>query len=351
MPIASFPEEAAEARSLEGWQAPIEWPEEYAYRLEEGFNIAPPPQTAIQKTAPLATTPIITETTTITGRRRALCIGINKYPTAPLAGCVADAQSWERALAQLGFESQLLLDEQATRAGILDALRNLVTTSAAGDTVVFQYAGHGTQLPDHNSDEGEDGRDEALCPFDFATGAFVIDDDVAEIFRAIPEGVNLTCFIDCCHSGTISRFAIGAPPSSNTARDQRPRFLKATAEMKQAHLEFRRRIGASRALGTRGPETMKEVLFSACLPSEVAWESDGHGDFTLRATRLLLSGLGGVTHEEFQRRITEAFGAAPRQHPNLDCAPAARELGLLQPRAIRAGFIPPLAAKAAAAKS
>jgi hypothetical protein len=39
----------------------------------------------------------------------------------------------------------------------------------------------------------------------------VIDDDVAEIFQRLPAGVNLSCFIDCCHSGTISRFAVGGP--------------------------------------------------------------------------------------------------------------------------------------------
>ncbi len=226
----------------------------------------------------------------------------------------------------------------------------MITSSAVGDIVVFQYAGHGTQLPDHNGDEGDDGKDEALCPFDFADGAFVIDDDVAEVFRSISEGVNVTCFVDCCHSGTISRFAIGAT-SGPPPRNQRMRFLKATPEMQQAHLNFRRQLGASRAALPirRGPETMQEVVFAACLPNEVAWESDGHGDFTLRATKLLLSGRN-VTHEEFQRQVIEAFGSTPRQHPNLDCAPMARALGLLQSRARSAGGTQPIA-KAAAGKS
>jgi len=32
------------------------------------------------------------------GRRRALCVGIDRYPTMPLAGCVADARDWAHAL-------------------------------------------------------------------------------------------------------------------------------------------------------------------------------------------------------------------------------------------------------------
>jgi len=248
---------------------------------------------------------------------------------------VADARAWAQTLVQLGFESPLLLlDDQATRSAILDALKNLLATSTPGDVVVLQYAGHGTTLPDVNGDEiGGDspGEDEAICPYDYNTGAFLIDDDLAEVFRSIPTDVNVTCFIDCCHSGTISRFAVGTPPQARGAeQDQRPRFIEATAEMQAAHRQFRTRMGQFRALGARGPEAMREAVFSACLSREVAWESGGHGDFTQHATRLLQGGVGG-SNEEFQRRVVAAFGAMPRQHPELDCAPAVRARGLLQP--------------------
>jgi hypothetical protein len=152
------------------------------------------------------------------GRRRALCIGINQYPTAPLYGCVADAEAWQATLRQLGFNDiTMLRDHEATRDAILQALTALVTTSRAGEVVVLQFAGHGTQLPDVSGDEaGGDspGQDEAICPVDFARGAFVLDDDIGAIFTQIPPGVNVTCFIDCCHSGTISRFGVGAPSVS-----------------------------------------------------------------------------------------------------------------------------------------
>src|SRR5206468_12614070 len=49
------------------------------------------------------------------GRRRALCVGIDRYPTAPLGGCANDAQEWGRTLQSLGFEEpKLLLDDEAT---------------------------------------------------------------------------------------------------------------------------------------------------------------------------------------------------------------------------------------------
>ncbi|HKS26487.1 MAG TPA: caspase family protein [Pyrinomonadaceae bacterium] len=266
-------------------------------------------------------------------RRRALCIGINNYPTAPLSGCVADARQWANELGQGGFDVQLLLDEQATREAILGALSNLIEKSVAGDIIVFQCAGHGTTVKDISGDEVEGGNkeDEALCPYDFASGALIIDDDLAEVFRRIPDGVNLTCFFDCCHSGTISRLGIGVSAENELrARHERPRFITASPELLRAHADYRRRMGIRGTAGNRGPDEMRQVVFSACLDSEVALESDGHGHFTLVAAPLLGSAFEGMTNEEFAARVTEGFGPVPRQHPELDCSRAARSRGFLR---------------------
>ncbi|MGZ5884248.1 MAG: caspase family protein, partial [Burkholderiaceae bacterium] len=146
-------------------------------------------------------------------RRVALCVGIDSYPSAPLGGCVNDARAWADALTRLGFGTpSTLFNQQATRDAIVQQLTALVAASRSGDVIVFQYAGHGTQVPDLDGDElGGDtpGEDEAICPYDFASGNLVIDDDMRIIFGNLPDGVNLTCFFDCCHSGTITRFAGG----------------------------------------------------------------------------------------------------------------------------------------------
>ena len=343
-PIHAFPADLR-GRGLSTWENQIDWPEEVAELFEAGTIASSPAFMAVSASqqandaspaSPLPPVPAAMSNGS-SGRRMALCIGIDEYPTAPLAGCVADARLWRETLMHLGFQKpELLLNGQATRQAILDALSRLITSSQAGDVVVFQFAGHGTELPDVSGDEaGGDtpGRDEALCAYDFASGAFVIDDDIAEIFSQIPDGVNVTCFIDCCHSGTISRFGIGVPPQ-NAARSSgaRPRFLKATLQMIEAHRQFRgSQAQRRRGLSMRGPDAMREVLFSACLSSEIAWESSGQGEFTMRATQLLRGGLSGMTHEDFISRVRIAFGPSPRQHPELDCAPAARTRGLLTP--------------------
>ena len=269
------------------------------------------------------------------GRRRALCVGIDRYPRQPLAGCVADARAWARSLQGLGFASPtLLVDEAATRQGIVDAVRALKAGSRPGDVLAFQYSGHGTLLPDLDGDESAGstpGQDQAIVPFDFDTGAFLIDDDIYELLTALPDGVNLTCFFDCCHSGTLSRFAVGGGPMSRGGDDRRARFLAADGDMIEAHRRFRARGPARGQAVSRPAELMQWVVFSACLDREVAYETGGHGEFTVRATQMLARGIDGLTHLEFQRKVTEAFGATPAQHPNLDCAPAAGTCALLQP--------------------
>lgn len=327
------------ARGADLWNDQVDWPEQL--QSEFGFTSGattlptPPVITATAATAISAPSPI-SGTTMGGGRKRALCVGINRYPTAPLSGCVADVKAWGVMFQRLGFEDPvMLLDERATRASIVDSLSSLVDSSKAGDVIVLQYSGHGTQLPDESRDElGGDtpAEDEAICPYDFASGAFLIDDDVGEIFNRLPDGVNLTCFMDCCHSGTISRFAVGITPGAAGGRpDERPRFMVASDAMKQAHRHFRASMGGRRAVSSGGPTMMREVVFSACLSSEVAWESGGHGEFTVRALHALQSGLDGLTNQQFEQRVTKEFGSAPRQHARLYCAPSAYAARLLQP--------------------
>src|SRR5690606_32178147 len=106
----------------------------------------------------------------------------------------------------------------------------------------------------------------------------------------IPAGVNVTCFMDCCHSGTINRVAGAAPRPARRSATRRPRYLLATAEMQAAHAEFRRREDKGRR--NLGRTVMREVSFAACHAREVAWENDGQGDFTRRAARLLAGSVG-----------------------------------------------------------
>jgi hypothetical protein len=262
------------------------------------------------------------------GARRALCVGIDSYPTSPLAGCVHDAQTWAQALRGLGFDVTTVLDRDATRQRVLDALHALIDQARAGDSLVFQYAGHGTQAEDISGDES-DRYDEALVPIDYTSGALLLDDDLAEVYRRLPDGAVLTLFMDCCHSGTNSRFA---PIDRSVSRgDERRRFLELTGDLEEAHRKFRARA--------RGPEPTNAeeslpglIHFAACLDNQFAYESGGQGHFTRVAAAALAAAVArSQTNEDFGGEVAaQVIGLGRPQTPRLMRLPAGLDrLGLL----------------------
>jgi len=63
---------------------------------------------------------------------------------------------------------------------------------------------------------------------------------------------------------------------------------------------------------------MRDVVFSACQIHEVAYESNGHGHFTVKATGMLARSVGHSTNQQFQQAIVAAFGSGSPQNPVLD---------------------------------
>jgi uncharacterized caspase-like protein len=88
-------------------------------------------------------------------RRRALVIGNNAYVSAPLRNAVNDVRSMSKALRDLGFQVDIVVD--AGNKTMADAVDRFASKISNGDVAVFYYAGHGVQL------EGEN----YLVPIDF----------------------------------------------------------------------------------------------------------------------------------------------------------------------------------------
>jgi hypothetical protein len=216
----------------------------------------------------------------------------------------------------------MLLDGAATREALLDRLRTFVGSGQPGDVLVFQFAGHGTYFDDESRDEA-DARDEAFCPVDLNTGAVILDDEVREIFAGLRDGVNLTCFIDCCHSGSITRLA------PQPGLDERARTIAPTPAMRAFHRQLRTEHGRSRLAAS--PAAMRDVTFAACQPEEVAWETNGQGAFTVRGTAVLREHGLGLTNQNFYDAVLDRFGPSPRQTPYFDAATPAKSRRLLAP--------------------
>lgn len=140
-------------------------------------------------------------------RRRALLIG---SPAFGLRGVVPDVGKMRRELEAWGFACSERVGDAATRAGILDALDELVATTRAGDAVAVYYSGHGGRC--RVVQEGEASRAPAfnyLVPMDHQLGASfrgIAEFELGALLHGLAERTpNVTVILDCCHAAGTFR--------------------------------------------------------------------------------------------------------------------------------------------------
>ncbi len=247
--------------------------------------------------------------------KKALLVGINRYPDPrnELKGCVNDVRQMAGTLMErYGFPGdagmRVLTDARATTKAILEGLAWLIAGASPGDSLVFHYSGHGSQVPDKNGDETIDRRDEILCPYDLDWKHPLTDDDLAAACAGVPRGVLLTVILDCCHSGTGLRDFIrpcGVPPSDVPDRH---RFLPHPETSHPAPRDPRPRP-AARRFGVGATRT-NAVLIAACRDDQTsadAWIDGGHhGALTYHLCRTLGNGARDLTC----RAVVSATGIA-----------------------------------------
>ena len=146
---------------------------------------------------------------------RALLVGINyAHSDCALSGCINDVNAVRDMLvSDMHWQPcaiTVLCERDATRHGILNALKNLVTECNAllrGKPnarldVWLHYSGHGSQVVTRSPGE-RDGSDETIVPYDYLRNGQITDSDLAHIFSELNPAARLTTVFDCCHSGTI----------------------------------------------------------------------------------------------------------------------------------------------------
>ena len=146
---------------------------------------------------------------------KAFLSGINDYKTiGDLRGCVNDTATVRRLLVEeFGFDVDNIrtkTDAQVTKSEMNKGWKWLLRNANAGDRLVFHFSGHGSYTADTDGEAGEaDFRDELMCLYGMDWNdptTYLLDDEVAEWTTQIPAGVYVTFLLDCCHSGTGTRF-------------------------------------------------------------------------------------------------------------------------------------------------
>ncbi len=207
--------------------------------------------------------------------RKALLCGINAYSKQPLRGCVNDAQSLRDLLVrQFDFRPEdihLLRDAEGVKSRVRQEWQWLTAGAAPGDTLVFHFSGHGSNVRDQNGDE-TDGRDEITCLYDMDfddPNTYILDDEWYEWVRQVRRDANLIIVKDTCHSGGSSR-AIPVMDSRGMVHD----MLVSPSQASQA----------SRSVGSEGTVSETQVSVNRFLiPPDLGL--DGSRAVVSRATK------------------------------------------------------------------
>lgn len=269
----------------------------------------PPAPTAAQNQ--VLSTPE-TKTTTIAS---SAAKAVKRGDFGNLDGAVNDVEAMREILiARYGFKPEhivLLKNGEATHERILAAIRtHLLEPTTAGDIVFFMYAGHGSQVVNSRSSEG-DKKDETIVPADVDQEARDIrDKELRRLFNDIlDKGVQLTVIFDSCHSGSVVRGVIPPEKARNAPLD--PRDI---AELVANELEDPR----------PAPEQRGALIFSAAQDEQQALEATDlelgtkHGAFSLALMKVLRTvGVHESAERVFLRTKALLQNSGRRQEPVL----------------------------------
>lgn len=286
--------------------------------------------------------------------RKALLVGINTYPDAPLRGCINDVTQVSDLLKRYyGFQDgdiKLMLNEAATAAEIKAALAWLAQGGDDPNAVrIFHFSGHGSFVADENGDE-PDGRDECLVPYDYKSVGFITDDVLGTCYDRFPVAGNLTLMMDCCHSGTIQKdisqdviFRFLPVPDAEQERidaataqfatDQQEFVVRALLELRARELtedELRQRVSDLMAAFEKkrfGDVQVNEanVLLAGCQANQTSADAriagEYHGAFTYYLAEAIQQANGQITYRELAEKIGKRLkGGNFSQAPQLEYA-------------------------------
>ena len=221
--------------------------------------------------------------------RTALIIGIGVYdrPEIPaLAGVKEDmvsAMAIAKAMGIPAKNTRILRDQQASKAGILEALRELSETTAEGARTFVYFSGHGTRWQDPQAG----GCVEGLLSYDYQV---ITNSEIAAITKKLSDKADkFMSMFDACHSaGVAPKLATRSVGEVSFA----PKFFMkagagANACSQPSNLRTCGLLGESTRLGAL-PENFVQITSS--LSTEVSFDEPGKGGLATQAVRDCLLG-------------------------------------------------------------
>jgi len=248
----------------------------------------------------------------------------NKYNgwDGALGGCVNDANAMRSLATKLGFSPLRLINEEATRATVIEAVSKASQKLESGDTLLITYSGHGGQVPDANGDE-IDGKDETWVLYD----GMMIDDEIYQLWTYFKAGVRIILISDSCHSGTVDRQLFrsemiahlrGFTRASEVSFQDKLIPDELAYALYESHPEIYKAAQFSALRGDRTEIAAHVILISGCQDNQLSADTGQNGLFTLRMLDVWNNGNFSGSYRDFVNQIKQRLPLS--QQPNLDTA-------------------------------
>ncbi|MEM8861183.1 MAG: caspase family protein [Chloroflexota bacterium] len=286
--------------------------------------------------------------------KKALCIGVGSYPinsrtkkNIDLKGAVNDANAWATLLnGHFAFPKsaiQIVLDQNATHAKIINGLKDLLRGAKPDDILVYFFSGHGTYIAAKSQVQMD--YDQAQCPYDWEEN-LLVDNELRELFYNLPTGVKLAVISDSCHSGSVTRMGKEAMENVHhvvsmegaaagdllapTDGVQTPKHLPPAwfggEELNEIDFgEIREQFGGAYSLfSPEHPEDeMNDLLLSGCNQLEFSWDAPfrggHHGALTFYAINAIKMAHYQITYKDLRKQVRKWLAKYNfRQTPQLE---------------------------------
>lgn len=255
-----------------------------------------------------------------------LIIAIGDYPAKTgwsSISSVNDVPLIKQSLLDQDFKENnitTLMNEQATKKGILAAINSVKAKLKKGDILVIHYSGHGQQIFDDNGDE-IDSKDESIVPYDafvrythnYQGENHIRDDELANIIASIRNTLGkdgqLLFLLDSCHSGSATRGgktrggeATFAPENWKPSKNETPNGSDMVETLK-----------------LNKQDAAPFVMMSGASANELNYEYEGFGSLSFAFSKAM-SELGtGFTYRQLFSKIAANMNViSPKQNPTIE---------------------------------
>ena len=230
-------------------------------------------------------------------RKIGLFVGINEYvndKTATLRYAVKDASSMADVFKKSGYETYLLLDEQATAHNLQHTLAQITTNLSPGDMFLFYFSGHGAEFERKHL---------LICsnfdPNMYAAGTLTLN-KVNQLTRK--EGIERLFIIDSCRVKWDND-----NEKSFTINGKKKEFYQYISDVYTKETQ---------EAGVIYNSVAEPIILTSCSSGETSVELTvgGHGFFTRHLLNILLSNTTYLTYRGLVLGLANSIGNTG-QHP------------------------------------